>query len=270
MIRSAYEKYKELIVSARGSISRSEFQETGKLTPHEFINAGDALIQKFSSWSWESGSAMVIPSLPENKKYLRLFPVISKSRITSYEKQYTEQNIQGYDDWNIAENNTKNNDDKNDDNKVVITMKKSDSDIFSYDDDDVVHQTINKDHRFYDITIIYDQYYAVPRMYLIGYDYKNRPLSENEMMDDVFIETREKTVTIDLHPFLNVNCISIHPCKHADTMKRMMDDMEKRIMEGQDDVQFYFPPGLSLFVFLRFMASVIPTIEYDVDIGLDF
>jgi ubiquitin-like-conjugating enzyme ATG3 len=174
MIRTVYEKYKELMVSVRGSISRSEFQETGKLTPHEFLNAGDTLIQKFSSWTWESGSAMINPSLPENKKYLRLFPVISKNRISSYEKKYINEDIQGYEDWNIAETNKQNNDNNTEN---IIKKSNSDSEMFDYDDNNIVHHTINKDYRFYDITIIYDQYYAVPRMYLIGYDYNNRPLT---------------------------------------------------------------------------------------------
>jgi ubiquitin-like-conjugating enzyme ATG3 len=112
----------------------------------------------------------------------------------------------------------------------------------------------------------------------MGYDYYSIPLSGDAMMEDVFATVREKTVTIEIHPFLkNTLCISIHPCRHAETMKRMMQNMEEKMIYEQEllnipkssQLQFYFPASMSLFIFLKFMSSIIPTIEYDVSIGLE-
>ena len=49
----------------------SKFKESGRLTPDEFVAAGDYLCYKFPTWSWESGE----PSkrrdyLPADKQYL--------------------------------------------------------------------------------------------------------------------------------------------------------------------------------------------------------
>jgi ubiquitin-like-conjugating enzyme ATG3 len=50
----------------------STFRETGKLTPDEFVLAGDFLTNKFPSWSWAEAatSAQRISHLPEGKQYL--------------------------------------------------------------------------------------------------------------------------------------------------------------------------------------------------------
>jgi ubiquitin-like-conjugating enzyme ATG3 len=50
----------------------TNFREDGKITPEEFVTAGDYLVYKFPSWSWSSAAS---PSkresnLPENKQFL--------------------------------------------------------------------------------------------------------------------------------------------------------------------------------------------------------
>jgi ubiquitin-like-conjugating enzyme ATG3 len=75
------------------------------------------------------------------------------------------------------------------------------------------------------------------------------------MFEDIHADFSEKTTTFDMHPHLNNKWISIHPCRHAEMMKRMIDLMKD---EGKTpDVSLY------LYLFLKFISSVIPTIEYD-------
>jgi ubiquitin-like-conjugating enzyme ATG3 len=261
-----YEKYKEVVVSLTNPISRSEFQDSGKITPQEFVDAGDMLVQKFPAWEWRSGPASIQPSLPNNKKFLKLSKVISKNR-PSFEDTVSTH----YDEWEITESIN-----KCDNNKKNIDVIDLDEDETDEIDETESFQS-NKNLRMYDLTIIYDQYYATPRLYLIGYNYESIPLSGNEMMDDVYLSNREKTVTIETHPFLKTPCISIHPCRHAETLKRIMKNMEDRItyeqqimdLPNQPQINFYFPASMCLFIFLKFMSSVIPTIEYDASLGID-
>ncbi len=72
-----------------------------------------------------------------------------------------------------------------------------------------------------------------------------------------------KTVTFEDHPKLSMKQLSIHPCNHARAMKRIIDTIIEN--GGKPKVDF------SLFVFLKFISSVTPTIEYDntVDLELD-
>lgn len=260
-----YEKYKEIVVSLTNPISRSEFQNSGKITPKEFVEAGDILVQKFPAWEWKSGNSDILPSLPNNKKYLKLSGVISKNR-PSFSNTITSSE---YDDWEITdiinENNDNNNNETNNETNNENDDNTDDDDDFSF-----VTQKRNTLVRMYDLTVIYDQYYATPRLYLIGYNCDGVLLSGIEMMDDVYSTNREKTVTIEIHPFLKVSCLSIHPCRHAETIKRMLDRIEERIMNESNDNKFYFPANMCLFIFLKFMSSIIPTIEYDISIGIDF
>eukprot|EP00826_Nyctotherus_ovalis_P014333 TRINITY_DN1398_c0_g1_i11.p2 TRINITY_DN1398_c0_g1~~TRINITY_DN1398_c0_g1_i11.p2 ORF type:complete len:120 (-),score=51.00 TRINITY_DN1398_c0_g1_i11:121-459(-) len=85
--------------------------------------------------------------------------------------------------------------------------------------------------------------------------YKRQPLTKEEMFEDIMSDYANKTVTLESHPHQGINCISIHPCKHAEMMKRIVD----RIAEngGKVDVR------QTMFIFLKFISSVVPTIEYD-------
>ncbi|KAK2761163.1 E2-like enzyme [Arachnomyces sp. PD_36] len=50
----------------------STFRSTGQITPEEFVLAGDYLVYKFPTWSWEDASspAKRVPHLPEGKQFL--------------------------------------------------------------------------------------------------------------------------------------------------------------------------------------------------------
>ena len=70
-----------------------------------------------------------------------------------------------------------------------------------------------------------------------------------------------KTVTVEWHPHKQTKEVTIHPCNHANTMKKMIDTISEN--GGQPQV------FQSLFVFLKFIQSVVPTIQYDFTIDLD-
>jgi len=108
--------------------------------------------------------------------------------------------------------------------------------------------------RTYDLSITYDKYYQTPRVWLNGYDERRRALDPKKALEDISAEHAKKTVTIDPHPHTSVPSASIHPCKHAPVMKKLI---ESAAGDAEPSVERY------LFVFLKFIASVVPTIEYD-------
>jgi len=80
-------------------------------------------------------------------------------------------------------------------------------------------------------------------------------------MEDVSTEHAHKTVTIEEHPHFGHRCASIHPCRHSKVMKRIVE----AIVENGKEPKV----ALSMFYFLKFIATIIPTIEYDYTISVD-
>mmetsp|Transcript_12293 Transcript_12293/g.18326 ORF Transcript_12293/g.18326 Transcript_12293/m.18326 type:complete len:386 (+) Transcript_12293:114-1271(+) len=142
--------------------------------------------------------------------------------------------------------------------------------------------------RTYDISITYDKYYRTPRIFLFGYDRDRQPLTPKQIMEDISADHANKTVTVDPHPHLEVPHASIHPCKHAPVMLRICERMEegnvRKLIEAKKesakkkgielkeaDLKLTEKEAEScgikidqyMFLFLKFISSVIPTIEYD-------
>ncbi|PSR73211.1 hypothetical protein PHLCEN_2v10932 [Hermanssonia centrifuga] len=156
--------------------------------------------------------------------------------------------------------------------------------------------------RTYDVMITYDKYYQTPRIWLIGYDENRTPLTPSQIFQDVSADHAFKTVTIEPFPHSStLQAASVHPCKHASVMKKVIERMNAGVIEeqqaqrkagagsanpkdkqkkwlfrktsgnGKTDqtvvagdeeiegmrVDFY------LVVFLKFIASIVPTIEVD-------
>lgn len=110
--------------------------------------------------------------------------------------------------------------------------------------------------RTYDLHITYDKYYQTPRLWVVGYDENRKKLTVDQMYEDVSQDHAKKTVTMETHPHLPGGPMaSVHPCKHADIMKKIISTMEEAGKEL--GVHFY------LIIFLKFVQTVIPTIEYD-------
>ncbi|KAH6569279.1 hypothetical protein BASA50_008110 [Batrachochytrium salamandrivorans] len=111
--------------------------------------------------------------------------------------------------------------------------------------------------RTYDMAITYDKYYQTPRVWLFGYDEHRRPLSSAQVFEDISQDHAHKTVTIEAHPHENITLASIHPCKHANVMKRILDHMKETGDTPELRVDQY------LMLFLKFMSAVLPTMDYD-------
>jgi len=155
--------------------------------------------------------------------------------------------------------------------------------------------------RTYDVMITYDKYYQTPRIWLLGYDEKGTPLTPPQVFQDISADHAFKTVTIEPFPHSgNLRVASVHPCKHASVMKKVIERMNASIEEQQAPRKGTIPatkeskkkwgvfgggskksgekpPGATgeeeeieglrvdfyLVVFLKFIASIVPTIEVD-------
>jgi ubiquitin-like-conjugating enzyme ATG3 len=113
------------------------------------------------------------------------------------------------------------------------------------------------------MSITYDKYYQTPRVWLFGYDESRRPLTSKQIFEDISQDHAKKTVTIETHPHENLYLASIHPCKHANVMKRLLDQMMESGKENELRVDQY------LVLFLKFMSSVLPTMEYDYTVSME-
>jgi hypothetical protein len=116
--------------------------------------------------------------------------------------------------------------------------------------------------RTYDLTITYDKFYQTPRMWLFGYNEKGQPLKPSQVFEDVSQDHAKKTVTFESHPHLGVSSASIHPCKHASVMKKIIHHLVENGMEELRVDQY-------LVLFLKFMSSVLPTIDYDYTMSME-
>jgi ubiquitin-like-conjugating enzyme ATG3 len=121
--------------------------------------------------------------------------------------------------------------------------------------------------RKYDVSIVYDRKYRTPRVYLFGFDEDSHVLSREQVMEDVMSDYANKTVTVEPHPHepgLPVH-LSIHPCRHAAAMTRIVSSLLDAGLSREDvagRVELY------LLYFLKFVQSVIPTIDYDATIDV--
>ena len=117
--------------------------------------------------------------------------------------------------------------------------------------------------RTYDLDITYDKYYQTPRVWLFGYDESGQqPLTQEQVFEDISQDHANRTVTLETHPHKNLPYASVHPCRHADTMKKITNQLVQGGKAPQVD-QY-------LFLFLKFIAAVIPTMEYDYTLPADF
>lgn len=88
--------------------------------------------------------------------------------------------------------------------------------------------------RTYDCLITYDKYYQTPRMWLVGYDEHGVPLKPAQIFEDISSDYAQKTVTIEPFPHsATLSTASVHPCKHASVMKKVIERMDASVKEEQ-------------------------------------
>jgi len=268
----------------------SKFLESGTLTPEEFVEAGDQLTFKFPTWRWEAGDANLRASyLPQEQQYLITRNVPCKDRVRALDSALDQ--IKTEDDWllppEVSGSGCK--DSLQDLDDLAGPSEGKEEAVgpglnFNADDDflgdgakpsnlpdfsDLDKQLQQEDGypaaatapsvivaeapdanilktRTYDLSITYDKYYRTPRLWLFGYNENGDPLTPEEVYEDVLSDYKSRTVTVDPHPLTGTPTVSIHPCQHAQVMKK------------------------ALFVFLKFISSVVPTINYDFTMEIEF
>lgn len=98
--------------------------------------------------------------------------------------------------------------------------------------------------RTYDCLITYDKYYQTPRMWLVGYDENGVPLKPSQIFEDISSDYAQKTVTIEPFPHsATMSTASIHPCKHASVMKKVIERMDAGVREEQKRIRLQQQQG---------------------------
>ncbi|KAJ7693348.1 autophagocytosis associated protein [Mycena rosella] len=339
-------------------LKESKFKEHGRITPEEFVAAGDFLSYKFGMWTWEKGDASKAKDyLPADKQYLltRGVPCLRRATSLAYtdadedaERLLSFGDSTGGDDWvethagrkaNLDAANPGQIDDIPDldaaaDEAVaqrVAALAIDPGEIPDMDDiPDMEEDGLEEEEdeataapkaapgvidasqvevangnllqvRTYDVMITYDKFYQTPRIWLIGYDENRTPLTPPQIFQDISADHALKTVTIEPFPHsASLQAASVHPCKHASVMKKVIERMNNSVVEeqlaqrkapttpkdGKDGKKKWFGRKASgngkddkaaaeddevdgmrvdfyLVVFLKFIASIVPTIEVD-------
>ncbi|XP_064394311.1 ubiquitin-like-conjugating enzyme ATG3 [Halichondria panicea] len=293
-------------------LQKTEFKESGKITPDEFMLAGDFLVHHCPTWSWASGEASKQKSylnpdkqflvtknvpcyrrcsqmrvIPENEKLIQLEGNDDEDEgwVDTHHGVTLDKNVEKMSEMKMDDVKEKTVKVDKPDMPLVGGMGAEDDDsdtdsgpaldIDDYDLDEgddpaalpanpvpVPKSKDNADEigilstRTYDLQITYDNLYRTPRLWLFGYNENQKPLNDDETYEDVSQDHLNKTVTLETHPHLPPPPrMSVHPCRHAEVMKKIMTMMEE---DGRElEVHSY------LLVFLKFVQVVIPTIEYD-------
>mmetsp|Transcript_60237 Transcript_60237/g.143576 ORF Transcript_60237/g.143576 Transcript_60237/m.143576 type:complete len:313 (-) Transcript_60237:90-1028(-) len=298
--------FRNTVSAVIGTSSESKFVQSGTLTPEEFTDAGNMLTFKFPTWQWVSCDPSRRHSCLDNEKqYLITRNVPCKDRVRALD-HVLAHNTRVEDEWLVPETEAtagapdtqeiRDLDPGNDGDADVSgiggfvvqedfigTAQASDADLPDFTDldaalaekdpgsaapaqaDYVVANAPDMEivrTRTYDLSITYDKYYQTPRLWLFGYDEYGEPLKPEQVYEDVLSDYISKTVTFDPHPHTGTPTVSIHPCKHARVMKKVVDDWIEEGREPRHD--------LALFVFLKFISSVVPTINYDFTMDIEF
>ncbi|EPZ31135.1 hypothetical protein ROZALSC1DRAFT_28062 [Rozella allomycis CSF55] len=129
------------------------------------------------------------------------------------------------DEWTLTESNASN------ETKIPDLNQMNEDDINDKENKGINGQCVidfstNKNvlkTRTYTIYITYDKFYQSPRIWLQGYNEDGQPLIKSEVFEDISQEHALKTVTFEMHPFLGIPMATIHPCRHAEVMKKLID-----------------------------------------------
>ena len=283
IIHTGMDSLRGLIGKFKGPSKQSKFYKEGKLTPEEYITAGDYLTSHCPSWKWCAAKDKYYNKiLPKDKQYLKT-NVDCYRRAEEFLKSNStkEQVIEG--DWVDADLENKSKDEKKPEaidldkegekKKKVVKVEQNDDDDDDFEieggDVEIIEDEKNNysdnavmvKARKYDVTITYDPYYEVPRMWLMGYE-DGLPLNDGQMREDVMPEYRNKTVTIEAHPCTGERNISIHPCRHSLLLKKMIQDFQNSGKKLEVD--------MCILLFLKFLQSVVPTVNYDFTMDIAF
>jgi ubiquitin-like-conjugating enzyme ATG3 len=236
----------------------SSFLETGTLTPEEFVIAGDSLCSQMRIWKWaRSAPGHEKTYLPPDKQFLMLRGAVSSQRARDMETGAEPMTEEG--EWLTSGGPAPTEDEYTDINDMSAGgideyLDPAVAAIAAADTGVVKPQ---QSRRMYTLSIVYDKYYRTPRVYLQGSEPSGQVLLPEQMMEDIVQDYAGKTATMETHPHIPDAGIyvSIHPCRHADTMKRLL----QACSQGPATITI----TSYMTYFLKFITSMIPTIEYD-------
>jgi ubiquitin-like-conjugating enzyme ATG3 len=248
MKNALHQKFMAVLTPYLKAPHQSTLLTTGKLTPDEFVAAGDSLVAVCPNWSWSPGvGSRLMDFLPPDKQFLINRRVVCQGRAADFKDLMSTESEIG-DGWvQSGEAALEQAVDLDDDDEIV--------DLDALDLDSVqpdVAEPAAAVNRTYDLTICYDNYYNVPHVYLYGVNAVGVPLSLQEMYQDISADHAEKTVTYEDHPFLTGKFLSIHPCQHHNVILRLVERLET-------PERFCAPAYF--FLFLKFIHTVVPTID---------
>ncbi|EEB06518.1 autophagy associated protein Atg3 [Schizosaccharomyces japonicus yFS275] len=255
-------------------VKDSNFEKTGMISPEQFVLAGDYLVRKFPTWKWETGDR-IRDFLPKDRQYLVTKHVYSIPR---------EVKVNVQEDWIDIE--TDHPDDASPETQTATdtvsgtgaTTETTSASAIPDIDDFIVSDEVNDDNdeddddeeddvqaapvmqskaRLYDLYIAYDKYYRTPRLYLRGWDSSGQLLSMKSIYEDVSVEHAGKTVTMEPFPHFHSHnsMASVHPCKHASVLLKLMKQYANR---GESfEVDHY------MVLFLKFISTMLPYFEVD-------
>eukprot|EP01061_Rhynchopus_euleeides_P029058 TRINITY_DN4745_c0_g1_i1.p2 TRINITY_DN4745_c0_g1~~TRINITY_DN4745_c0_g1_i1.p2 ORF type:complete len:343 (+),score=127.13 TRINITY_DN4745_c0_g1_i1:132-1031(+) len=297
MTATVYKAWTNVYSSIVSPITSTRFMEKGQLTPEEFVAAGDKLVAKCPNWKWmacEDGQEAIHKQMPRDKRYLVMAGARCEKRASDLTQDaggeeetedgwtttHVDHKVAGMDDALEMEDAKPSKPDEQEDiDEDDIPDMDMDDDCGIQEDEEDPAAVITDSvvpARKYDLHLLYDNYHYTPRVYLKGYDENGTLLTNEAMHEDIYHDYADKTATIETHPYTGASMISIHPCRHAETMKRMVDKLkeahdDRLAAEGREGEgeQFGVSPDMALFLFLKFISSVIPTVDYDFTASVD-
>lgn len=271
----------------------SDFKETGEISPEAFVIAGDYLVAQFPTWSWQSGDkAKSRDFLPPEKQYLITKNVACQRRADSLESKAQEDTEDGFVNTYSVDPEQEaqlipdlaahaksphrtmlsnvNAETPLDDLPDLDQLALPDDE----DDPDAVYMNNTVSTRTYDLYITYDKYYRTPRIWLFGWSERGTPLGGKEVWQDISGDHVGKTVTIDTFPHSATGnqMASVHPCKHSSVMKFLIGRADEKAkvqfrksskLDDGEDENHAIREDQYLIIFLKFIASITPTIEHE-------
>lgn len=246
MLRSKLLLLREYLTPINNTLN---FAATGEISPDEFVAAGDFLVQKFPTWQWGHGPTLTTKlHLPQDKQFLVTKKVPLYQRATTFVGGAVCEDEDGM--ITILKPQQPEGEQAGSEVADLEELMNEDNDDFS--DVEVVGNDDNL--RNYDLYIHYLTLYRVPKLYLVGYTLLGIPLTPKQMYEDINSDYKDKTATIEKLPGIaDTTLVLIHPCKHANVMKVLMQHTKG------DQIRL----DQYLVIFLKFIASVCPGIEYD-------
>lgn len=252
--KALFDAYKNVAEKVLPTMKESNFSKTGMLTPEEFVLAGDYLVNNYEQWSWYG--------CPDKKKCMNFLPKDKQALINNNISCNKNKNILLEENAEGVITITKDYNEEEEDEQSSESDCDFDLDDFeecnlvTSDESCLEPSKTLKNHRVYNISITYDNYFRTPRLWLIGFKSNGLPLSPDKIYKDISLEHTKITVTLERHPFFaDMNYISVHPCKHGHVMKRLI---EEELANGVTvNVLHYF------IYFLKFVSTIIPNLDFD-------